>query len=140
MELRIQYTKTEDGVSIAYATVGEGSPLILCPSYIPQQLSYVLQAPTSQQFFDHLAKDRLLVMYDSRGFGMSDRDVTDFSLEARVLDLEAVVRAARLRRLALWASLASAPVAISFVVRHRREVTHLILYSAAARGADVMAQ
>ena len=140
MELRIQYTKTDDGVSIAYATVGEGSPLILCPSYIPQQLSYVLQAPSAQQFFDHLAKDRLLVMYDSRGFGMSDRDVTDFSLEARVLDLEAVVRAARLRRLALWASLASAPVAISYVVRHRREVTHLILYGAAARGADVMAQ
>ena len=79
-------------------------------------------------------------MYDSRGFGMSDRDVTDFSLEARVLDLEAVVRAARLRRLALWASLASGSIAVSYAARHRRDVTHLILYGAAARGSEVMAK
>ncbi len=29
MEPRIQYAKTEDGVSIAYAAEGEGSPLVL---------------------------------------------------------------------------------------------------------------
>ena len=100
----------------------------------------MLQAPTSRQFFDHFANDRLLVMYDSRGFGLSERNITDFSLEARILDLEAVVRAARLRRLALWASLASGSIAVSYAARHRRDVTHLILYGAAARGSEVMAK
>ncbi len=32
MEPRIKYAKTSDGVSIAYATAGEGTPLILAPS------------------------------------------------------------------------------------------------------------
>jgi class 3 adenylate cyclase len=112
--------------------------LVVCPTFLLGQLSYVLQAATSRRFFDHLAKDRLLVMYDSRGFGMSERNVTDFSLEAGALDLEAVVRAARLRRLALWASLASGPIAVAYAASHRREVTHLILYGTTARVAEVM--
>jgi class 3 adenylate cyclase len=140
MEPRIQYTQTKDGVSIAYGVMGAGRPLVVCPSFIVGQLSHVLQSPTSRGFFDHLAKDRLLVMYDSRGFGLSERNVTDFSLEARALDLEAVVRAARLRRLALWASFASGPIAVAFTASHRREVTHLILYGTTARGAEVMAR
>ena len=32
MEPQIQYAKTSDGVSIAYATAGDGPPLILAPS------------------------------------------------------------------------------------------------------------
>ena len=32
MEPRIQYAKTSDGVSIAYATSGQGPPLVVCPT------------------------------------------------------------------------------------------------------------
>ncbi len=32
MEPRIQYAKTSDGVSIAYASMGEGPPLVMMPS------------------------------------------------------------------------------------------------------------
>ena len=31
MEQRIQYAKTTDGVSIAYWTLGEGTPLVVVP-------------------------------------------------------------------------------------------------------------
>ena len=31
MEPRIQYTKTEDGVNIAYWSVGEGDPVVWLP-------------------------------------------------------------------------------------------------------------
>ncbi len=31
MEPRIQYAKTEDGVSIAYYTIGEGTPMVVMP-------------------------------------------------------------------------------------------------------------
>ncbi len=59
MEPLIQYAKTKDGVGIAYAVMGTGRPLVVCPSFALQQLSYILQAPTSRRFFDHLTKDRL---------------------------------------------------------------------------------
>ncbi len=32
MEPQIQYAKTADGVSIAYATRGQGPPLVVCPT------------------------------------------------------------------------------------------------------------
>ncbi len=32
MEPRIQYAKTEDGVSIAFCTLGEGMPLVHMPN------------------------------------------------------------------------------------------------------------
>ena len=32
MEPRIQYAKTEDGVNIAYWTLGKGSPLVYMPA------------------------------------------------------------------------------------------------------------
>jgi hypothetical protein len=32
MEPRIQYAQTKDGVSIAYWTLGEGTPLVIMPN------------------------------------------------------------------------------------------------------------
>ena len=85
-----------------------------------------------------LGKGRLLVVYDGRGLGLSERNVNDFSLEARLRDLEAVVRAARIKRFALYATLFSGPVTIAYAARHPRQVSQLILYGTFSRGADVM--
>ncbi len=82
MEPRIQYAKTEDGVNIAYAKAGEGPPLVMCPA-ATEQFSLFQQIPEIGAFYERLGKDRLLVQYDARGTGLSDRDMKDFSLEAR---------------------------------------------------------
>ena len=50
-----------------------------------------------------------MIRYDERGFGLSDWDVTDFSFEARLADLEAVVDAAGLDRFALLGDGAGRP-------------------------------
>ncbi len=68
---------------------------------------------------------------------MSDRDVTDFSLDAGVRDLEAVVGRLGLERFALWAPGLSGPASIAYAVRHQERVSHLILWHTGARITDL---
>lgn len=137
MEPRIQYAKTKDGVSIAYAVSGQGPPLVACP-FTWEQFSLLQKVPPWHALIERLGKGRLLVQYDGRGTGLSERDVRDFSLEARLRDLEAVVRAAGIRRFVFYAASLYGPVAIAYAARHQRHVTQLILYGTFARGADAM--
>ncbi len=136
MEPRIQYAKTKDGVSIAYATTGQGPPLVVCPFGITQ-FSLSRKMPTAHAWIERLGKGRLLVQYDLRGTGLSDRDVTDFSLKAHLWDLEAVVRATRIRRFALCGTTMCGPVPIAYAAHHQRQVGQLILYGTFSRAADV---
>lgn len=73
----------------------------------------------------------MLVDYDCRGGGMSQRDVADFTLEGWVRDVECVVDALGKDRVMLFApdSLA-VPTAIAFAVKHPERVSHLILWQA----------
>ncbi|MEE8347361.1 MAG: hypothetical protein V3S20_08445, partial [Dehalococcoidia bacterium] len=101
MEPRIQYAKTKDGVNIAFCVHGNGTPLVqmLNPiTHIRQQW----EVPEFRAFYERLAEKRMLVQYDNRGTGLSERDVSDFSLEALSLDLEAVADRLELERFALW--------------------------------------
>ncbi len=136
MELRIQYAKTSDGVSIAFATMGQGPPLVVCPFGITQ-FSLSRKMPTVRAWNERLGKGRLLVQYDLRGTGLSDRNVTDFSLKAHLWDLEAVVRATRIRRFAIYGGTMSGAVAIAYAAHHRNQVGQLILYGTFSRAADV---
>jgi class 3 adenylate cyclase len=79
---------------------------------------------------------RNLVRYDSRGCGLSDRDVTDYSLDAHLLDLEAVVDRLGLERFALFAPVNAGPPAIAYAARHPQRVSHLLLWAAYARASD----
>ena len=101
MEPRIQYAKTSDGVSIAYSTLGEGEPLMSMPTFPWNHIQLEWQIPTLRRVHERLAQGRRLVRYDARGTGSSERRVTDFSLEAHILDLEAVVNRMQLDRCAL---------------------------------------
>ena len=65
--------------------------------------------------------------YDERGFGMSDWHVTDFSTDARVTDLEAVVAALGYERFALLGMSNGSGVALAYAARHPDRVTRLIL-------------
>ena len=79
---------------------------------------------------------RRLVRYDGRGTGLSQREVSDYSLDAWVLDLEAVVDRLGLERFALYGPSGSGPVAIAYAARHPERVQHLILWAAWARSSS----
>ena len=49
------------------------------------------EIPRCRRWYERLAQRRTLVAYDFRGTGLSEHEVTDFSLEARLLDLEALL-------------------------------------------------
>jgi len=83
-----------------------------------------------------LASKYKLLRYDGRGSGLSDREVTDYTLEAQILDLEAVVARLRLDRFALFAFGHLGPAYISYAVRNPDRVSHLILWCSYARSSD----
>lgn len=68
-----------------------------------------------------------VIRYDERGYGLSDWDVADLSLAARVGDLEAVADAAGLERFALLGMSQGGPVAIAYTAQNPDRVTRLAL-------------
>ncbi len=136
MEPRIQYAQTADGVSIAFWTLGEGEPLVYMPRMPWCHIQLEWQVPRSRGFLERLAEQRMLVRYDCRGTGLSDRDALEFSLDSQVLDLEAVVDRLKLVRFALFGPVYSGPVAIAYAERHPERASHVLLWCSAARGAD----
>jgi len=136
MEPRIQYAKTADGVSIAFWTLGEGTPYVWMPMPPFSHIQLEWQDPRSRAQYERVAEKRKLVRYDGRGTGLSDREMTDFSLDAQMLDLEAVVDRLGLERFALFAPTNSGPAAIAYAAQHPERVSRLVLWCTWAQKSD----
>jgi class 3 adenylate cyclase/pimeloyl-ACP methyl ester carboxylesterase len=136
MEPQIQYATTQDNVSIAFWTLGEGVPLVHLPWFRASHVQLEWQFPECRRWYEALASKRNLVRYDSRGVGMSFRNVSNYSLDALVSDLEAVVDKLDLERFALFGVLHNGPVAIAYAARNPGRVSHLVLWCTYARSAD----
>jgi len=135
-EPRIQYAQTADGVHVAYFVLGEGQPLVLMPTPPISHIGKAVTVPSLWSFMEGLAGISRLVAYDGRGFGLSDRGDPDFLIETQILDLEAVAVQLRLERFALLAHFDSTPAAIAYAARNPARLTHLLLWSGYANGAE----
>jgi len=136
MEPQIRFCTSADGTRIAYATLGDGPPLMNVPGWgANQELDW--EYPESHAFFQSLAQGRLRVWFDRRGLGSSQREVDDFSLEAHVADVAAIVDHLKLDRfdLAGWAD--GAPVSMAYAAQHPDRVSRLVLWEAYPCGADI---
>jgi pimeloyl-ACP methyl ester carboxylesterase/DNA-binding CsgD family transcriptional regulator len=133
MQQQIRFCKSIDGVRLAYATVGSGPPLVKAANWL-SHVEYDWRTPVWRPLFERLARKRRFVRYDERGCGLSDRDVDEFSLDAWVRDLEAVVDAAGLQRFPLLGISQGGPIAIAYAVRHPERVSRLVLYGTYSRG------
>ncbi len=137
MEQQIGFCTTSDGVGIAYATIGDGPPLVYVNGW-PGHLALEWEG-TQREFLEDLAQGVTLIRYDMRGSGLSDRHVTDFSLGTLVKDLEAVVDHLKLERFTmLTLGLLAGPIAITYAVAHPERVAGLVLSSAYLRGEGIM--
>lgn len=135
MEPEIRYTTTADGVSIAYYTMGEGLPLVVASGILWNNLQYQ-EIREFHRGGKGLGRGLQFVRYDARGTGLSDRHTLDFSMEARQLDLEAVVERLRLARFAVLGVFHGATTAVAYAARHPERVSHLILMGGYARWRD----
>ncbi|MBO0677387.1 alpha/beta fold hydrolase [Mycolicibacterium sp. S2-37] len=123
----VRFCRSADGTRIAFAVHGTGPPLLLTTCWL-SHLEFDWESPVWRHFLLDLGRLATVVRYDERGFGMSDWDVSDFGLPARVADLEAVMDAAGLQRCALVGMSQGGPVAIDYAVAHPERVSRLILY------------
>jgi pimeloyl-ACP methyl ester carboxylesterase/DNA-binding CsgD family transcriptional regulator len=124
----IRFARSTDGVGIAYAVHGSGPPLLIDACWL-SHLQFDWQSPVWRHFLVELGKIATVIRYDERGHGLSDRGVTDHSLEARVADLEAVADDAGFERFALLAMAQGGPVAIEYAARHPERLTRLAFYA-----------
>jgi class 3 adenylate cyclase/pimeloyl-ACP methyl ester carboxylesterase len=77
-----------------------------------------------------------LVSYDNRGSGMSDRSAVDFSLEAMIRDLRAVVNRVAEGPVTLWAMFDGVPIVIAYAARYPSEVSALAVADGWTRFSD----
>ncbi|WP_395644769.1 alpha/beta fold hydrolase [Terricaulis sp.] len=128
----VRFCAADDGVQIAYATVGAGPPLLKTANWM-NHLEFDWESPVWRPLFRTLSAEHTFVRYDSRGNGLSDWDAP-FSLDAFVTDLKAVADAAGLEKFPLLAISQGCAVACEFAVRYPERVSKLILYGGYARG------
>jgi pimeloyl-ACP methyl ester carboxylesterase len=130
---RIRFCQTTDGVRIAYSVMGHGPALVVVNGWL-SHLERDLESGVWRHWYRELARGHTLVRYDSRGCGLSDRDVADHSQEALLRDLEAVVVALRLRSFAMLTVNGGAPTALDYACRHAEQVSRIVLHAPFARG------
>ncbi|HEV7796666.1 MAG TPA: alpha/beta fold hydrolase, partial [Pyrinomonadaceae bacterium] len=133
MEQEIHFCTTDDKVRIAYATVGQGPPLVKAANWL-SHLEFDWSSPIWRHLLAEFARDHEIIRYDERGNGLSDWKVADLSFEAFVEDLESVVEAAGIDRFPLLGISQGGAVAIAYAVRYPEKVSRLILYGAYAQG------
>ena len=123
----IRFARAPDGTRLAYATHGSGPPLVVASCWL-SHLQHDWQSPVWRHVLEDLGAMTTMLRYDERGFGMSDWDVDDFSLAARLSDLETVVNAAGLERFVLMGMSGGSGPALAYAIAHPERVSRLILY------------
>jgi pimeloyl-ACP methyl ester carboxylesterase/DNA-binding CsgD family transcriptional regulator len=136
MRQRVRFCTSADGVQIAFAESGKGPPLVRVANWFTH-LDFDRQSNVWRHWFDALSDGRLLIRYDPRGSGLSDRNVDDFSLERWIDDLEAVVDAAGVSRFSLIGLCQGGTVAAAYAARHPKRVSRLVLYDSYPFGAHI---
>ncbi|HKQ26965.1 MAG TPA: alpha/beta fold hydrolase [Burkholderiales bacterium] len=133
MNQQIRFCTSADGVKLAYAVSGEGPPLIMSATWLTH-LEHQWRSLAWRPWLEAFSGEYTVVRYDSRGCGLSDREVGDVSFETWVSDFECVAEAAGFERFSLLGTCQGGPIAIEYAARHPERVSHLVLYGTYARG------
>lgn len=124
---QVRFCRTPDGVQLAYATLGSGPPLVKAANWLTH-LEHDLDSPVWGHLWRELATRRTLIRYDTRGCGLSDRNVEEISFDAWLSDLEALVDHLQLDRFPLLGVSQGSAVAIAYAAKHPERVSHLLLH------------
>lgn len=128
----VRYTRSADGIDIAYQTVGRGPiDLVFVSGFISHlDLNWEFPWYNWPPQFDGFAR---VIMFDKRGTGLSDRSLGFGSLADRSDDIRAVMDAAQSERAVLWGVSEGGPLSILFAAMHPDRVSQLVLYGCGAR-------
>ncbi len=128
-----RYAQAADGVRIAYQILGRGDLDIVFVPGLMSHLELLWESQETGEFFRRLATLGRLILFDKRDTGLSDRAPGAGTLEERIDDVRAVMRAAGSERAVLFGYSEGSPMSILFAATYPERVSALILGSAAAR-------
>jgi pimeloyl-ACP methyl ester carboxylesterase/DNA-binding CsgD family transcriptional regulator len=97
-------------------------------------LEYDWNSPVWQPWLENWSRFHTFYRYDPRGCGLSDWNISDFSFEALLSDLEAVVDAAGLEQFDLFSISQGGCLSIAYAARHPERVRKLIIYGGFLQG------
>jgi len=130
MEPRIQYARTTDGANIAYWTMGSGPvPLLMSPPLGWSHISQELRVGPLRSWYERVGAGRMLVRYDPRGLGLSDRGLARLTEEDQIADVLAVIRHMAADRVDLFATLGPGGPMLRIAAEHPRMVRKLVAWS-----------
>ena len=135
MEPQIRFCTSADGTRIAYVVVGDGPgvPVVSVNSWVFNIDMIMSQAP-QRAHLESLTDRRRVVTFDRRGVGASQRDPSDFSLEANVADLAAVAERLESPRVHLVGHGDGGRIAAAYAALNPQRVGRLVLFSVTGGG------
>jgi class 3 adenylate cyclase/alpha-beta hydrolase superfamily lysophospholipase len=116
-----------DGVRIGYQTYGSGKRTVIGVPGFAQNIDVIWENPESAAFFERLGSFCRVITFDKRGTGLSDRSIPPPSLDARVQDLVAVMRAERVDRAVIAGVSEGGTMAAFFAATYPERTEGLIL-------------
>jgi class 3 adenylate cyclase/alpha-beta hydrolase superfamily lysophospholipase len=119
--------------SIAYQVIGEGALDLLFLTGWISQLEQLWEAPANRRFLERLTAIGRLILFDSRGTGLSDRVLDQYTVEQEVQDALAVLDAADSERTAVLTYAHGGLVGAQLAADRPERIGALIMYASIAR-------
>ena len=136
MQQRIGRVSTADGTEVAYASVGEGRPLVYVGGWLSHlQLSW--EMAEERAFYESLAEGCRLVRYDRAGCGLSAPSGRAPSMEYELEQLAAVAELVGPEPFDVVGTSMGALVAVAWAAAHPETVRRLVLYGGWVSGANI---
>jgi class 3 adenylate cyclase len=120
-------------VSLAYQVVGDGPIDVLYMNPGVSHLDLYWQYPPAVHVFERFAGFSRLVIYDKRGYGMSDRTAEPPTVDEEAADALAVLDATGIEHASVFGGGASGAAALALAAAHPDRVDRVVAYSAVAR-------
>jgi pimeloyl-ACP methyl ester carboxylesterase/AraC-like DNA-binding protein len=136
---QVRYCTARDGTKLAFATTGEGPPLVKTANWL-NHIEHDWDSPLWRHWIRTFSNGHQLIRYDERGNGLSDWETPELSLDAFVDDLQSVADCLELEKFDLIAISQGAAVAIAFAVRNPERLRRLVICNGYAAGWAVRAE
>jgi class 3 adenylate cyclase len=130
-----RYAVTDDGVHIAYQTVGDGPVDVVFVHAFVSHVEIFWELPSFERFVRELSSTARVILFDKRGVGLSDRLSSVPTLEARMDDLRAVLDATGSQRPLLLGDADGGALAALFAATYPERTLGLLLWSGGVRMA-----
>jgi class 3 adenylate cyclase len=120
-------------VNVAYRVVGDGPTDLVYAQGSYTHLDVYWELPAFRHYCERLAEFSRLILFDKRGYGMSDRVPGATTLEERMDDIRAIMDAVGSERAAIIGESEGGPLALLFAAAHPERTSALILQGGEVR-------